>query len=102
MKQFSEEQTDQTVTDPEQSNGGAPADDDLPQAIEPPEVRQAKDLARRHRLPFVNLLPQDGEPPIDYALLSEIPDDLMVRNQFVPLRRQIGKLHIAIAGPTYL
>src|SRR5688572_4744592 len=102
MNQFSDEQTDQTVTDPRQSNGGAPADVDLPQAIEPPEVRQAKDLARRYRLPFVNLLPQDGESPIDYGLLSEIPVDLMVRNQFVPLRRENGKLHIAMADPTDL
>src|SRR5687767_2250532 len=102
MKQFSEEQTDKTVTDPVQKNGSAPADDDLPQAIEPPEVRQAKDLAQRYRLPFVNLLPQEGESPIDYALLSEIPVDLMVRNQFVPLRRENGKLHIAMADPTDL
>ncbi|HEX6189331.1 MAG TPA: hypothetical protein VFZ40_14720, partial [Pyrinomonadaceae bacterium] len=102
MKQFSEEQTDKTVTDPVPSNIAPPGDDDLPKAIEPPEVRQAKDLARRYRLPFVNLLPQDGESPIDYGLLSEIPVDLMVRNQFVPLRRENGKLHIAMADPTDL
>src|SRR5213594_570564 len=63
---------------------------------------QAKALARRYRLPFVNLLPQDGDSPIDYSLLSEIPVDLMVRNQFVPLRRENGKLHIAMADPTDL
>ena len=66
-------------------------------------MRQAKDLARRYRLPFVNLLPQDGESPIDYsACLSEIPVDLMLRNQFVPLRRENGKLHVAMADPTNL
>src|SRR5918999_3694897 len=102
MKEFTEEQSDKTATDAIQGSGGALAEDDLPQAIEPPEVRQAKDLARRYRLPFVNLLPQDGESPIDYALLSEIPVDLMVRNQFVPLRRENGKLHIAMADPTDL
>src|SRR5437667_11778467 len=83
----------------------APASDDStlrPEANEPPEMRQAKALARRYRLPFVNLLPQDGDSPIDYSLLSEIPVDLMVRNQFVPLRRVNGKLHIAIADPTDL
>jgi type IV pilus assembly protein PilB len=71
-------------------------------AAEPPEIRQARELASRYRLPFVNLLPKDGESPIDYALLSELPVDLMVRHQFVPLRRENGKLHIAMADPTDL
>src|SRR4030088_2368277 len=86
MKQFTEEQIE------------AP----LPAASEPPEIRQAKELASRYRLPFVNLLPQEGESPIDYSLLSELPVDLMVRHQFVPLRRENGKLHIAMADPTDL
>jgi type IV pilus assembly protein PilB len=47
-------------------------------------------------------LPKDGESPIDYTLLSELPVDLMVRHQFVPLRRENGKLHIAMADPTDL
>jgi type IV pilus assembly protein PilB len=71
-------------------------------AAEPPEVRQARELAERYRLPFVNLLPTEGESPIDYSLLSELPVDLMVRHQFVPLRRENGKLHIAMADPTDL
>src|ERR1041385_3622486 len=98
MKQFADDQIDKTV------NGAVAtaANGDLPQATEPPEVRQAKDLALRYRLPFVNLLPQDGESPIDYSLLNEIPVDLMLRNQFVPLRRENGKLHIAMADPTDL
>ncbi|HXI61229.1 MAG TPA: GspE/PulE family protein, partial [Pyrinomonadaceae bacterium] len=74
----------------------------VPPAAEPPEMRQARELASRYRLPFVNLLPKDGESPIDYALLSELPVDLMVRHQFVPLRRENGKLHIAMADPTDL
>ena len=86
MKQFTEEQVE------------AP----LPAATEPPEIRQARELASRYRLPFVNLLPQEGESPIDYSLLSELPVDLMVRHQFVPLRRENGKLHIAMADPTDL
>src|SRR5205823_6416125 len=77
-------------------------DDNLPTASEPPEMREAKELARRYRLPFVNLLPQDGESPIDYSLLSEVPVDLMVRHQFVPLRRENGKLYVAMADPTDL
>src|SRR5881398_2702500 len=103
MKQITEEQTDGAVADA--IKGMTPASDDstlLPEANDPPEMRQAKALARRYRLPFVNLLPQDGDSPIDYSLLSEIPVDFMVRNQFVPLRRENGKLHIAMADPTDL
>src|SRR5438067_1726957 len=100
MKQFTDEQIDSPEADAIQ--GAASNGDDLPETSEPPELRQAKDLARRYRLPFVNLLPQDGESPIDYGLLSEVPVDLMVRNQFVPLKRENGKLHIAMADPTDL
>ena len=103
MKQFTEEQTDAMAADA--IKGMTPAGDDaalLPEANDPPEMRQAKALAQRYRLPFVNLLPQNGDSPIDYSLLSEIPVDLMVRNQFVPLRRENGKLHIAMADPTDL
>ncbi|MDX6531068.1 MAG: type pilus assembly protein PilB [Blastocatellia bacterium] len=100
MKQFNEEQIDSPAADaikagiPESGDTSAPAD--------PPEIRQAKELATRYRLPFVNLLPTEGESPIDYSLLSELPVDLMVRHQFVPLRRENGKLHIAMADPTDL
>jgi type IV pilus assembly protein PilB len=69
---------------------------------EPPEVREARSLALRYRLRFVDLLPHEGDSPIDYSLLNEIPVDLMVRNQFVPLRREGGRLHVAIADPTDL
>src|SRR6266513_3858177 len=102
MKQLTEDQTDATGSDVIKSS--VPSDDlsPLPEAAEPPEVREARDLARRYRLPFVNLLPQDGDSPIDYSLLSELPVDLMVRNQFVPLKRENGKLHIAMADPTDL
>src|SRR5437016_1143726 len=101
MKQFTEDQTDSTGADVIKS--AAPDDlAPLPEATEPPEVREAKELARRYRLPFVNLLPQDGDSPIDYSLLGELPVDLMVRHQFVPLRREDNKLHIAMADPTDL
>ncbi|MEA2173623.1 MAG: type pilus assembly protein PilB [Blastocatellia bacterium] len=69
---------------------------------EPPEVREARELARRYRLPYVDLLPPDGESPIDYQLLTELPVDLMVRHQFVPLRRDGRRLHVAMADPTDL
>jgi type IV pilus assembly protein PilB len=103
MKQFTEEQIDTPAADaiksvPPSGDSLAP----LPASAEPPEVRQAKELASRYRLPFVNLLPTDGPSPIDYSVLSELPVDLMVRHQFVPLRRENGKLHIAMADPTDL
>ena len=69
---------------------------------EPPEVRTAKELASRYRLTFVELLPTDQESPIDYALFHEIPVDLMVRHQFLPLGRDGKGLHLAMADPTDL
>src|SRR4051812_22446545 len=101
MKQISDEQVDAPAVDAIRSGMTSP-DDDLPAENEPPEVREAKELARRYRLPFVNLLPKDGESPIDYSLLAEVPVDLMVRHQFVPLRRENGKLYVAMADPTDL
>src|SRR4051812_42339392 len=74
----------------------------LPQDTDPPEVREAKKLALRYRLPYIDLLPPEGESPIDYNLLAEIPVDLMLRHQFVPLRRDGRRLHIAMADPTDL
>ena len=68
----------------------------------PPEVRAAKELARRYRLPFVDLLPSDKESPVDYGLFNEIPVDLMVRHQFLPLKKDGRGLHIAMADPTDL
>jgi type IV pilus assembly protein PilB len=100
MKQFPEEQTEAKVADAIRST--MTAGDDLPAPNDPPEMREAKLLARRYRLPFVNLLPLEGESPIDYSLLSEVPVDLMVRHQFVPLRRENGKLYVAMADPTDL
>ena len=75
---------------------------ELGDAHEPPEVRAAKDLARRYRLTFIDLLPTEGESPIDYSLFNEIPVDLMVRHQFLPLKRDEKGLHLAMADPTDL
>ena len=69
---------------------------------QPPEVRAAKELARRYRLPFVDLLPNERESPVDYGLFNEIPVDLMVRHQFLPLKKDGRGLHIAMADPTDL
>ena len=69
---------------------------------EPPEVVEAKALARRYRLPYIDLLPPDQESPIDYDELTKIPVDLMLRNHFVPLKRDGRNLHAAMADPTNL
>jgi type IV pilus assembly protein PilB len=69
---------------------------------EAPEVTEAKALARRYRLPFIDLLPPDGESPVDLEALGDTPVDLMLRNQFVPLKREGRNLHAAMADPTNL
>ncbi|MGA9997999.1 MAG: GspE/PulE family protein [Pyrinomonadaceae bacterium] len=105
MKQLTEEQT---LTGSPESNAGDGSVSfnepirTLPESGEPPEVREAKRLALRYRLQYVDLLPPEGESPIDYSLLGEIPVDLMMRNQFVPLKREGKRFHIAIADPTDL
>lgn len=69
---------------------------------EPPEVKEAKQKANRYRLPYIDLLPPDKESPIDYDELAKIPVDLMLRNQFVPLKREGRNLHVGMADPTNL
>jgi type IV pilus assembly protein PilB len=69
---------------------------------EPPEVIQAKQLAKRYRLQYIDLLPPDKESPIDYEELAKIPVDLMLKNHFVPLRKEGRNLHMAMADPTNL
>jgi type IV pilus assembly protein PilB len=104
MKQLSEEYTE-TVSSYDEGAQSAIVKHDLPPLTgdnDPPEVREARALARRYRLPYVDLLPPDGDSPIDYSLLNELPVDLMVRNQFVPLRREGKRLHVAMADPTDL
>lgn len=69
---------------------------------EPPEVIEAKQLAKRYRLRYIDLLPPDQESPIDYEELAKIPVEMMLRNHFVPLKREGGDLHAAMADPTNL
>jgi type II secretory ATPase GspE/PulE/Tfp pilus assembly ATPase PilB-like protein len=95
MKELVEEPTEILT----QSNAGLTP---IPIEHEPPEVRAAKELALRYRLPYIDLLPHEGDSPIDYNLFTEVPVDLMVRHQFVPLRRDARGLHIAMADPTDL
>ncbi|HEX9960952.1 MAG TPA: GspE/PulE family protein [Pyrinomonadaceae bacterium] len=69
---------------------------------EPPEVKSAKALAMRYRLPYIDLLPPDKKSPIDYEALANIPVEMMLRNHFVPLRKDGRNLHVAMADPTNL
>ncbi len=69
---------------------------------EPPEVIEAKQMARRYRLPYIELLPPDQPSPIDYEELARIPVDIMLRNHLVPLKREGRELHAAMADPTNL
>ncbi len=69
---------------------------------EPPEVVEAKALAKRYRLPYIDLLPPGKSSPISYEELAGIPVDLMLRNQFVPLKREGRNLHVGMADPTNL
>jgi len=69
---------------------------------EPPEVVEAKAMARRYRLPYIDLLPTDEESPIDYEQLAAVPVEMMLKNHFVPLRREGRDLHAAMADPTNL
>ena len=69
---------------------------------EPPEVVEAKAMARRYRLPYIDLLPPDKSSPISYEELAGIPVELMLRNQFVPLKKEGRNLHVGMADPTNL
>ncbi|HQZ96640.1 MAG TPA: GspE/PulE family protein [Pyrinomonadaceae bacterium] len=69
---------------------------------DPPEVKEARLLAMRYRLPYIDLLPPEGESPVDVDELAKLPVELMLRNQFVPLRRDGNNMHVAMADPTNL
>ena len=40
---------------------------------EPPEVTEAKALAKRYRLPFIDLLPPEQPSPVDIEEIANIP-----------------------------
>src|SRR5262249_38790736 len=62
------------------------------------ERETAEKLAYRYRLNFVQL----ENYPVDYSLVHSLPVDLMLRNKFVPLRRENGHIIIAMADPSDL
>jgi type II secretory ATPase GspE/PulE/Tfp pilus assembly ATPase PilB-like protein len=62
------------------------------------EAAQARRLAERYRLPFVDL----AQFSIDHELFRAIPADLMLRYGFVPYRREGPALAIVVSDPTDL
>jgi type IV pilus assembly protein PilB len=71
--------------------------------VQPPEdgtreVAQARALAERYRLEFVDM----GTFRIDQDLFRSIPADLMLRYGFVPSRREGRALVIVVSDPTDL
>jgi type IV pilus assembly protein PilB len=62
------------------------------------EREAAQRLADRYRLNFIQL----ENTSVDYALVQSLPVDLMLRNRFVPLRRENGHMVIAMADPSDL
>ena len=65
---------------------------------QPSERDVAERLASRYRLNFIQL----ENYPVDYGLVQSLPVDLMLRNKFVPLRRENGHMVIAMADPSDL
>lgn len=62
------------------------------------EANAAREIARKYRLEYVDL----PLISLDYDLINSLPVDLMVRHQFVPLRRDGNRLVVAMADPTNL
>src|SRR5262245_58535544 len=62
------------------------------------ERAEAERLAERYRMNFIQL----ENFPVDYSLVQSLPVDLMLRNKFVPLRRENGHMVIAVADPSDL
>src|SRR5215469_4499219 len=62
------------------------------------EEADAMQLARRYRLPYVDLATAE----IDYHLIHELPVELMVRYNFVPLSQVGNVLCVAMSDPTNL
>src|SRR6187402_529773 len=60
------------------------------------EQHEARELAKRYRLEYYDLTSH----PIDHDLINSLPVELMLRNHFVPLKRDSDMLLIAIADPT--
>ncbi len=60
------------------------------------ETVKARNIAERYGIEYIDL----HDFTIDHELFRSIPVDLMFRYEFVPFRREVGKLAIVIADPT--
>jgi type II secretory ATPase GspE/PulE/Tfp pilus assembly ATPase PilB-like protein len=60
------------------------------------EEEAARDLARRYRLEYVDVASFAPDPDI----LQSVPVDLMFRYNFLPYRRENGRLVLVMADPT--
>src|SRR6478609_11296080 len=94
---------DVKVPPPDATNGAADlyADSVVPQqsaAELAAEIAQARRLAERYRLPFLDL----AHFSIDHDLFRTIPAELMLRYGFVPYRRDGSALIIVVSDPTDL
>src|SRR5215831_338865 len=93
-----------TMAEIEQRNGAASGVDVVAASGGPAEAArkleeaQARELGRRYRLEYVDLATAE----VDYHTVHELPVDLMLRHNFVPLRRDQTTLFIAMADPTNL
>src|SRR5688572_21960100 len=80
---------------PEDLYVGVPEASDAEKAA---EATQARRLAERYRLPYVDI----SQFSIDHDLFRAIPADLMLRYGFVPYRREGSTLVIVVSDPTDL
>jgi len=62
------------------------------------EEEEARQLAQRYRLPYVDLNIVSFDP----RLLRTIPVDLMYKYNFIPLKKVAGTIHIALSDPSDL
>jgi type IV pilus assembly protein PilB len=62
------------------------------------EQRDARELARRYRLPYIDL----SNYTLDHDLINSMPIELMLRNAFIPIKRELDALVIAVSDPTNL
>jgi type IV pilus assembly protein PilB len=77
------------------------ADNEVPEqtaAEQAAEIAQARRLAERYRLPFLDF----AHFNIDHDLFRTIPAELMLRYGFVPYRREGHTLVIVVSDPTDL
>lgn len=59
------------------------------------EQHEARELAKRYRLPYYDLTTYQ----FDTELINSLPLELMLHNNFIPLKREVDTMLIAVADP---